>query len=58
MKMPIEDIEVHLFLEAIFLRYGYDFRNYSRNHIKRRIINRLNLSGLVSIPALQKSFRR
>lgn len=53
MNMAIEDIEVHLFLEAIFLRYGYDFRNYSRSHIKRRLLNRLNLSEFESIPDLQ-----
>lgn len=33
----VEDIEVELMLEAIFRRYGYDFRNYSRASIKRRI---------------------
>lgn len=54
MNMPIEDIEIYLFLEAIYLRYGYDFRNYSRNHIKRRLMNRLNLTEFDSIPDLQK----
>lgn len=33
----VEDIEVELLLEAIFKRYGYDFRNYSKASIKRRI---------------------
>ncbi len=36
-----EDIEVILFLEAIKLKYGYNFGDYSRAHIKRRIKNRL-----------------
>lgn len=32
-----EDIEVDLFLEGIFRHYQYDFRNYSRTFIKRRL---------------------
>jgi len=32
-----EDIEVDLFLEGIFRQYHYDFRNYSRVFIKRRL---------------------
>lgn len=38
MKPPqIENIEVDLLLEAIFRRYGYDFRSYARASIERRI---------------------
>ena len=33
----IEEIEVALLLEAIYQRYGHDFRNYSRVSLKRRI---------------------
>lgn len=32
-----EDIEVDLFLEGIYRRYHYDFRNYARPFIKRRL---------------------
>lgn len=32
-----EDIEVDLFLEGIFRQYHYDFRNYSRTFVKRRL---------------------
>lgn len=32
-----ERIEIELLLEAIFRRYGYDFRNYAYDSIKRRI---------------------
>jgi chemotaxis protein methyltransferase CheR len=51
MKKPQEellenqDIEVKLLIDAIYLKYGYDFRNYSRAHVKRRILNRFNLIG-------------
>ncbi|MGM0566563.1 MAG: CheR family methyltransferase [Bacteroidota bacterium] len=47
------DIEIKLFLEAIFLKYGYDFRNYSKAHVKRRIMHRLNLSDVNSISEMQ-----
>lgn len=33
----IEDLELELLLEAVFVRYGYDFRNYSRASVKRRV---------------------
>lgn len=47
------NIEIQLLLEAIFLRYGYDFRNYSKAHIKRRILHRLATSQLSTITDLQ-----
>ncbi|WPD24280.1 MAG: protein-glutamate O-methyltransferase CheR [Candidatus Electrothrix scaldis] len=36
-EKELEDIERTLLLEAIFLRYGYDFRNYSQASISRRV---------------------
>ncbi|MDH4320264.1 MAG: protein-glutamate O-methyltransferase CheR [Desulfobulbaceae bacterium] len=33
----IEEIEVALLLEAVFRRYGYDFRHYSKASIQRRV---------------------
>ena len=47
------DIEIQLLMEAIFLRYEYDFRNYSKAHIKRRVLHRLVLSNLSSVTQLQ-----
>ncbi|MBL7138128.1 MAG: protein-glutamate O-methyltransferase CheR [Bacteroidales bacterium] len=44
-----QEIEIRLLIEAIFLKYGYDFRNYSQAHVKRRILNRFQTSGLDSI---------
>lgn len=37
MKENIEQIEFDLLLEAIFRKYGYDFRNYSKHSLKRLI---------------------
>jgi len=48
-----EDIELDLLLQAIYLKYGYDFRNYSKAHLKRRMNQRLKLSNLHSISELQ-----
>lgn len=47
------NIELQLILEAIYSKYGYDFRNYSRAHIKRRFLNRLYTSKLKSISEMQ-----
>jgi len=47
------DLEIVLLLEAIYKKYGYDFREYSAAHIKRRIMNRLTMSGLESISQMQ-----
>lgn len=33
----IEGIELELLLEAIYRRYGHDFRGYSRKHLERRL---------------------
>lgn len=48
-----EEIELDLFLQAIHLKYGYDFRNYNKAHLRRRINQRLQLSGLKTISELQ-----
>src|SRR5690606_12219537 len=45
--------EIEKFLEVIFEKYGYDFREYSRAHVRRRILNRLRLSGLENISLMQ-----
>ena len=53
MKVENENIEIKVLLEAIYLKYGYDFRNYSKASIKRRILHRLSLSGLKTISEMQ-----
>jgi len=51
--MDSEDIEVELFIQGMFFKYGYDFRDYSRAHMKRRIKNRLVLSDFDNISQMQ-----
>jgi chemotaxis protein methyltransferase CheR len=48
-QLENQDIEIRLLVEAIYQKYGYDFRNYSQAHVKRRILNRFNLSGMKHI---------
>jgi chemotaxis protein methyltransferase CheR len=48
-----EAIELQLLVEAIYLKYGYDFRDYSRASVKRRIMHRLQLSGLPHFGEMQ-----
>ena len=47
------DLEISLLLEAIYRKYGYDFRQYSKAHIRRRIMNRKTLSGFEDISQIQ-----
>jgi len=48
-----ESIEIDLLIEAIYKKYGYDFRNYSKASIKRRIKHKLALSGLENLSSMQ-----
>ena len=41
-KASIEQIEFDLLLEAIYRRYGYDFREYSQASVKRRVNHHLS----------------
>lgn len=55
--MPLErnaDIELRLLIEAIYLKYSYDFRDYSGASIKRRVQHALRQFELQSISALQE----
>ncbi len=47
------ELEISLLLEAIYQKYGYDFRQYSKAHIHRRIRNRMALSGLEDVSQIQ-----
>nr|WP_183770530.1 CheR family methyltransferase [Phenylobacterium haematophilum] len=49
----VEDIEIELLLEALYRRYHYDFRHYSRASIKRRLRQALKQLGYPSFSALQ-----
>lgn len=48
------EIELHLLLEAIYLKYNYDFREYSGASLKRRVRHALRSLDCRSISALQE----
>jgi len=54
----ISELEISLLLEAVYQKYGYDFRQYSRAHINRRIRNRMMLSGLEEVSQIQTKVLR
>ncbi|HEY5593286.1 MAG TPA: hypothetical protein VIK55_20000, partial [Paludibacter sp.] len=47
------ELEILSLLEAVYQKYGYDFREYSQAHIRRRITNRMVMSGLDDIAQIQ-----
>lgn len=53
-KNLIFDIEVKLFIEAVFMKYKYDFREYSLASVKRRLSNALLTHNVKTISALQE----
>ncbi len=50
--LDIENIELKLLLDAVYMRYGYDFKDYTKSHLKRRILNRVELNQLDNISQL------
>lgn len=53
-RNELEDIEVQLLLEGLFRYYGFDFREYARASLKRRIWNIIRAEGLTTISGLQE----
>ena len=52
------EIELRLLMEAIYLKYSYDFRNYTGASQKRRVTYALTQFGLPSVSALQERVLR
>ncbi|HEY6119635.1 MAG TPA: protein-glutamate O-methyltransferase CheR [Pyrinomonadaceae bacterium] len=52
-KAEIEDIEVSLLFEGLYRVYGFDFRDYSRASIKRRLIELMCAEKLATVSAYQ-----
>ncbi len=54
MRDDLETIETRLLLEAIYQHYGYDFRNYARGSLRRRLWRRAEAEGVKTISGLQE----
>ncbi len=49
MDKPVEETEIGLLLEAVFRKYGYDFRSYARASAERRIRAFMAAGGFESV---------
>ena len=47
------DIELRLFVEAVYLKYHYDFREYAQASLRRRLLAALNHFGCKTLSQLQ-----
>lgn len=54
----IEEIEIKLLLEAISIRYGYDFREYALGALRRSISTAMSGEGVTTISAFQERVLR
>jgi chemotaxis protein methyltransferase CheR len=50
----VADIELRLLVEAVYLRYGHDFRDYALASLRRRVLQARDRMGAASISALQE----
>ena len=48
------DIELKMLMEAIYLKYSYDFRDYTHASQKRRVLHAMREMGCATISALQE----
>jgi chemotaxis protein methyltransferase CheR len=48
----LEDLEIRLLLEAVYQHCGYDFREYARASVTRRIRRRVDEEGLLTVSGL------
>ena len=52
--LEAEDIEMDLLLEGVWRRYGFDFRQYARASLRRRLWRRATLEGVDTLSGLQE----
>jgi chemotaxis protein methyltransferase CheR len=51
--LATEELEIELLLEALFQRFGYDFRSYDRPALRRKLHEVMQLRGLNTVSSLQ-----
>jgi chemotaxis protein methyltransferase CheR len=54
MPHGVADIELRLLIEAVYLRYGHDFRDYAQASLKRRMAQAQQRMGAATLSALQE----
>lgn len=50
----VESIEMRLLVEAVYQRFGHDFRDYSQASLKRRLLHARDQMGARTLSALQE----
>jgi chemotaxis protein methyltransferase CheR len=50
----VEALELELLLEAVYRQFGYDFRDYARTSMRRRIATIMKAEGIATISGLQE----
>lgn len=48
------DLELRLFLEAVYLKYDFDFRSYALASLKRRLVSAMSRFGCTTLTQLQE----
>ena len=51
--LATEELEIELLLEALFQRFGYDFRGYDRPVLRRKLHQVMQARGLKTVSSLQ-----
>ena len=57
-RMSDFEIELQLLLDAIYLKYHYDFRGYAQASLKRRVRTALDRFGCATVSLLQDRILR
>lgn len=57
MEFEVKDHEIELLLQDLLEQYGYDFTNYSRASLKRRINRLYTLDGFASFDTFRQQIR-
>ena len=53
-SLAVEELEIDLLLEALFQRHGYDFRDYDRPLVRRKLLGVMAARDLKTVSALQE----
>jgi chemotaxis protein methyltransferase CheR len=53
-SLAVEELEIELLLEALTQRHGYDFRDYDRQLVRRKLLGVMDARELKTVSALQE----
>ena len=52
--LAVEELETELLLEALFQRFGHEFRGYDRAYLRRRLADAMHAHGAATLSGLQE----